>query len=94
MGAWFPTFPTPARASTCKIPTRFPTSLSRLLSSNGAARRFCRVVWRKPTQMGVKFERSLADAANATLTPKADAQAAPAPDAAAAPAIVEAAKTE
>ena len=27
-----------------------------MLSSNGAARRFCRVVWRKPTQMGVKFE--------------------------------------
>jgi len=51
-------------------------------------------VWRKPTQMGVKFERSLADAASATLTPKTDAQAAPAPDAAAAPAIVEAAKTE
>src|SRR5664280_2289628 len=49
-----------------------------MLSSNGAARRFCRVMWRKPTQMGVKFERSLADAANATLTPKADAQAAPA----------------
>jgi hypothetical protein len=61
-----------------------------LLSSNGAARRFCRVVWRKPTQMGVKFERSLADAANATLAPKADADAdVPAPDAAAAPAIVD-----
>jgi hypothetical protein len=43
--------------------------------------------------MGVKFERSLADAANATLAPKSDADV-PAPDAAAAPAIVEAAKTE
>jgi hypothetical protein len=71
-----------------------PDQFVLLLSSNGAARRFCRVVWRKPTQMGVKFERSLADAASATLTPKTDAQAAPAPDAAAAPAIVEAAKTE
>jgi hypothetical protein len=61
-----------------------------MLSSNGAARRFCRVVWRKPTQVGVKFERSLADAANATLAPKADADAdVPAPDAAAAPAIVD-----
>jgi hypothetical protein len=50
-------------------------------------------VWRKPTQMGVKFERNLADAANAMLAPKADA---PAPDgpANAAPAIAEPAKTE
>jgi hypothetical protein len=45
--------------------------------------------------MGVKFERSLADAANATLAPKADADAdVPAPDTAAAPAIIEPAKTE
>ena len=67
-----------------------PDQFVLLLSSNGAARRFCRVVWRKPTQMGVKFERSLADAANATLAPKADADAdVPAPDAAAAPAIVD-----
>jgi hypothetical protein len=42
------------------------------------------VVWRKPHQVGVKFERSLggaanavpADAANATLVPQADADAA------------------
>jgi len=61
-----------------------------MLSSNGAARRFCRVMWRKPTQVGVKFERSLADAANATLAPKsdADAQGAPAP-AQAEPAVAE-----
>ena len=45
--------------------TTIPDHFVLLLSSNGAARRFCRVVWRKPTQMGVKFERSLADAANA-----------------------------
>jgi hypothetical protein len=46
--------------------------------------------------MGVKFERSLADVANATLAPKADADAsaAPPPDAAAAPAIVEPTKTD
>ena len=44
-----------------------------MLSSNGAARRIYRVVWRKLTQMGVKFERSLAAAANATLAPKVDA---------------------
>ena len=69
-----------------------------MLSSNGAARRFCRVMWRKPTQVGVKFERSLADAENATLAPKADADApaTSAPDAAAnaAPAEPEAAKTD
>ena len=44
-----------------------------MLSSNGAARRIYRVVWRKLTHMGVKFERSLAAAANATLAPKVDA---------------------
>jgi hypothetical protein len=43
-----------------------------MLSCNGAAGRIYRVVWRKPTHMGVKFERRAA-AANATLAPKADA---------------------
>lgn len=64
-----------------------------MLTSNGAARRYCRVVWRKPTQVGVKFERSLAEAAQASLAPKsaADAKATPAPDAT--PAIAEPAKT-
>ena len=46
-----------------------------MLSSSGAARRFCRVGWSKPTQLGVIFERSLADAAKATLAPQADADA-------------------
>ena len=56
-----------------------------MLTSNGAARRYCRVMWRKPTQVGVKFERSLAEAVEATLAPAsdADAKAAPSPDAAA-----------
>ena len=31
-----------------------------LLTGNGSARRYCRVVWRKPAQVGVKFEHSLA----------------------------------
>ena len=44
-----------------------------MLTSNGAARRFCRVMWRKPTQVGVQFVQSLADAE--ALTPKADAAA-------------------
>jgi hypothetical protein len=77
--------------------TTIPDHFVLMLSSNGAARRFCRVMWRKPTQVGVKFERSLADAANATLAPKADADApaASAPDATAnaAPAGPAAAKT-
>lgn len=72
-----------------------------MLSSNGAARRFCRVMWRKPTQIGVQFARSLADAAKTTQAPKsdADAPAAPTPDAPAlaaanaAPAEAEPAKT-
>jgi hypothetical protein len=66
-----------------------------LLTSNGAARRFCRVMWRKPMQVGVKFVRSVADAAETVPAPKSDANAAaaPAPDAAAdaAPAETEAA---
>jgi hypothetical protein len=63
--------------------TTIPDHFVLMLSSNGAARRFCRVVWRKPRQVGVKFARSLADAANAaptaanaTLVPQADADAA------------------
>jgi hypothetical protein len=54
-----------------------------MLTSSGAARRFCRVMWRKPTQVGVQFARSLADAASTALAPKpdADASAAPASDA-------------
>jgi hypothetical protein len=57
-----------------------PDSFVLMLTSNGAARRYCRVVWRKPTQVGVKFERNMAEA---TLAPKsdADAKATPAPDA-------------
>jgi hypothetical protein len=50
-----------------------------LLSSNGAARRFCRVVWRKPHQLGVKFEASFAAAANPARPSPADERAAPAP---------------
>src|SRR3974390_403455 len=57
-----------------------------MLSSSGAARRFCRVMWRKPTQIGVKFPRSLAEAANATMAPKADADAQAASSGAPAPA--------
>ena len=48
-----------------------------LLSGNGSAQRKCRVVWRKPRQVGVIFERRLADGAKTTLVPKrADTDAA------------------
>ena len=78
-----------------------PDHIVLMLSSNGAARRFCRVMWRKPNQIGVQFARSLADAAKTTQAQKsdADAPAAPAPDAPApaaanaAPAEAEPAKT-
>jgi len=60
-----------------------PDSFTLLLTSNGAARRHCRVVWRKPRQIGVTFERLTSDdgkraADRATLVPKADAGAEPA----------------
>ena len=44
-----------------------------LLSGNGKARRKCRVVWRKPTQIGVTFEKPLAASERANLVPKLDA---------------------
>jgi PilZ domain len=40
-----------------KVPDRFFLMLSR----RGKVRRVCRVIWRKPTQLGVKFERSFAE---------------------------------
>jgi hypothetical protein len=40
-----------------------PDSFVLMLTINGAARRYCRVIWRKPTQVGVKFEGSPAAAA-------------------------------
>ena len=51
------------------LPDRFVL----LLSSNGSARRTCRVVWRKPQQVGVKFERRLPVNEYATLVPTLDA---------------------
>jgi hypothetical protein len=49
-----------------KVPDRFLL----WLSANGSARRTCRVVWRKPRQIGVSFELHLADADRASLVPK------------------------
>jgi hypothetical protein len=50
-----------------------PDNFLLLLSGNGKAKRKCRVVWRKPRQVGVTFERQLADGERATLVPKLDA---------------------
>jgi hypothetical protein len=50
-----------------------PDQFMLLLSSNGSAKRKCRVVWRKERQVGVLFERHVADGAKATLVPKLDA---------------------
>src|SRR5689334_22315234 len=45
------------------VPDRFPL----FLSGNGAARRVCTVVWRKPKQIGVAFTTRLAAADRAKL---------------------------
>ena len=60
------------------IPDRFQL----FLSSNGAARRSCTVVWRKGRQIGVSFGKKLAAADHAVLVPTVDsAPLAPEPDA-------------
>ena len=77
--------------------TELPDHFVLMLTSNGSARRYCRVMWRKPTQVGVQFTRTLAEAAAPPIAPaaNADAKAAPAPATEAAPAeaAAEPAKT-
>lgn len=48
-----------------KVPDRFEL----WLAANGSARRICNVVWRTPTQIGVRFERHLAEDDRASLVP-------------------------
>jgi hypothetical protein len=50
------------------VPDIFPL----FLSNNGAARRMCTVVWRKPKQIGVTFTTRLAAADRAKLMPQAE----------------------
>ena len=50
------------------VPARFIL----LLSANGAARRYCRVVWRQPHQIGVQFEPHLVAPQKAGLVPALD----------------------
>jgi hypothetical protein len=49
-----------------------PDKFMLLLSSSGKARRKCRVVWRKPQQLGVKFEQDLARREKVTAVIDAD----------------------
>jgi hypothetical protein len=52
-----------------------PDHFMLLLSGNGAARRACTVIWRKPNQVGVKFERHTVQSEAATLAPAIGADA-------------------
>jgi hypothetical protein len=47
------------------VPDRFTL----WLSGNGSAQRACRIVWRKPQNIGVAFERQTAKGNQATLVP-------------------------
>lgn len=49
-----------------------------LLSANGAARRYCRVVWRQPRQVGVHFEPHPPATDRARLVPALDPDLPPA----------------
>lgn len=48
-----------------KVPDRFLL----WLTADGSARRTCRVVWRKPQQVGVTFERRLPEQQRRSLEP-------------------------
>lgn len=63
--------------------SKLPDSFVLLLSMRGRVRRACHVVWRKPNQLGVKFERAVADAEKkkpARPQPAVEPAAAPAPE--------------
>jgi hypothetical protein len=49
---------------------KIPDQFFLLLSGNGKARRACHVIWRKPQQIGVHFERKLTGAEAAALMSK------------------------
>src|SRR5215831_380161 len=46
-----------------------PDCFALLLSNNGAPRRFCRAIWRKPHEIGVKFARTYTEAMNIRPNP-------------------------
>ncbi|MBI3705684.1 MAG: PilZ domain-containing protein [Rhizobiales bacterium] len=49
-----------------------PDTFMLLLAGNGSAQRTCRVVWRKPHQVGVKFERRPAERKRGPVVPVID----------------------
>jgi PilZ domain len=49
-----------------------PDTFMLLLAGNGSAQRACRVVWRKPQLVGVKFERRPIQGKQAGLVPVID----------------------
>jgi hypothetical protein len=53
-----------------------PDSFVLLLAENGATRRRCRVIWRKPREIGIKFDSWLDERIRAGVKPTADASAA------------------
>jgi len=52
-----------------------PDSFVLLLAENGATRRRCRVIWRKPREIGIKFDSWLDERIRAGVKPTADASA-------------------
>jgi PilZ domain len=50
-----------------------PDNFLLLLAENGAAQRRCRVIWRKPRELGVKFETWLDERVRAARAPKSGA---------------------
>ncbi len=58
----------------------FPDQFFLLLSANGAVHRNCHVVWRKPQQLGVKFERAAEGDKQPAAPPRPQATATPEPE--------------
>jgi hypothetical protein len=54
---------------------KIPDNFMLLLAANGAARRQCRVIWRQPRQLGVKFDTWLDERVRAAKAPKLNASA-------------------
>jgi len=52
-----------------------PDNFVLLLAENGSPRRRCRVIWRKPRQLGVKFETQLDERLRTVLDKKTGAGA-------------------
>jgi hypothetical protein len=52
-----------------------PDDFLLLLAENGATRRRCRVIWRKPREIGVKFDSWLDERIRANVKPKSSVSA-------------------